>query len=182
MKNYKQLKADIVLNFYLDEICKFREVKKSDVLKKGRKREFADIRAMATYLAKKQVLKIGLREMANYFGFKNHTTALYSVTKIENLKTQDWDIRRTLEYCEKLDFVEQILLNNGFIKLSEYRFSKGIDEKNLEISIISKETLICDIAGNYYFNIDSVDIFDAIIIGENINSNPLGILINSFKN
>jgi hypothetical protein len=182
MKNYKQLKADIILDFYIDEICKFREVKKSDILKKSREREFADIRAMASYLAKKQVPKIGLREMANYFGLKNHATALYSVVKIENLKPQDWDIQRTLGYCEKLDFVEQILLNNGFIKLSEYRYTKAIDEKNLEISILSKGTIMCDIAGNYYFNIDSVDIFDAIIIGKNINSNPLGVLINSLKN
>jgi hypothetical protein len=183
MKNYKQLKADIILDFYIDEICKFREVKKTDVLKKSREREFADIRAMASYLAKKQVPKIGLREMANYFGLKNHATALYSVVKIENLKPQDWDIQRTLEHCEKLDFVEQILLNNGFIKLSEYRFSKAIDEKNLVVSILSKGTLIsCSHAGNHYFHIGEVDIFDAIIIGKNINSNPLGVLINSLKN
>ena len=182
MKKYNQLKANIILDFYLDEICKFRNYKKSDVLKKSRKREYADVRAIATYLARRRFSKIGLREIANFFNLKCHATVLCSVTKIENLKNQDWDIKRTLEHCEKLDFVDAILLRNEFFKCSENRFSKLVEGKTIQLEVLSKELLRCDITGSYYFIFDDIDIFDVIIIAKNINSNPLGTLINSLKN
>jgi hypothetical protein len=184
MKNYKQLKADIILDFYIDEICKFRELKKSDILKKCRKREFADIRSIASYLAKKQVPKIGLREMANYFGLKNHATALYSVAKIEILKTQDWDIQRTLEYCEKLDFVQGVLVSNGFAQVDADCYSLRVFNKILDVENYTNDSFLCDFrcSGGKQFYIHNIDIFDAIIITQNIDRNPLGSLINSLKN
>ena len=80
MKKYSQLKADIILDFYLDEICKFRNYKKSDVLKKGRKREYEDIRHIAIFLAKKQFPKMVLKEVSNFFrtgGAFNNCTLSY---------------------------------------------------------------------------------------------------------
>jgi hypothetical protein len=182
MKKYNQLKADIILDFYLDEICKFRNYKKSDVLKKGRKREYTDVRAIATYLAKKQFSKIGLREIANYFNLKNHATALYSVTKIENLKNQDWDIKRTLEHCDKLDFVEAILINNGLVKVDDGIFSQRISTNLFDVHLFKNNDYACDISYYNHFYVNMADVFDAVIILQNIDSNPIGTLINSLKN
>ena len=180
MKKYNQLKAGIILDFYLDEICKFRDYKKSDVLKKGRKREHTDVRAIATYLIKKQFSKIGLREIANFFNLKNHATVLHSVTKIENLKNQDWDIKRTLEHCEKLDFVSAILENNGFSELEEFWFGKRVSFAYFHICTDEDNPINCTIECDK-LHITDIDIFDAIIISKNIDSNPLGTLINSLK-
>lgn len=181
MKKYSQLKADIILDFYLDEICKFRNYKKSDVLKKGRKREYTDVRAIATYLIKKQFSKIGLREIANFFNLENHATVLHSVTKIETLKNQVAEIRQALEYCEKLNFVSAILENNGFSELEEFWFGKRVSLAYFHICTDGDNPINCTIECDKLY-ITDIDIFDAIIISKNINSNPLGVLINSLKN
>ena len=78
MKKYSQLKADIILDFYLDEICKFRNYKKSDVLKKGRKREYEDIRHTAYISCKKPVPENGTQDVSNFFGLKEHSTIVLS--------------------------------------------------------------------------------------------------------
>ena len=184
MKKYSQLKADIILDFYLDEICKFRNYKKSDVLKKGRKREYADVRAIATYLIKKQYSKIGLREIANFFNLENHATVLHSVTKIETLKNQVAEIRQALEHCEKLNFDGELLKSHGFKKVDTVCFSKKVNDI-LDIQLDMNELQNCTFrfTGHYsFYEIKNIDIFDAIIISKNINSNPLGVLINSLKN
>lgn len=178
MKQYNQIKANLVLDFYIDEICKFRKVDKSDVLKKGRIREFADIRKMAAYLAKKQVPSIALAEISVYFELKNHATAFYSINTIETLKTQVWDIKRTLEHCEKLNFAEWILKNNGFESWDDCYFSKRPEGILLKFYSIDNVT----IDGYSFSHVQNIDIFDALIISQNIDNNPLGVLINSLKN
>ena len=184
MKKYNQLKANIILDFYMDEICKFRKYKKSDVLKKGRKREYADVRKMVAYLAKKQCPKITLGEISVYLGLKNHATALYSINTVANLKNQDWDIKRTLEHCEKLDFTDGVLLNHGFAQVEAGSWSIRVFNKILDIENCANDKFLCDFrcSGGKQFFINNIDIFDALIITKNIDSNPLGILINSLKN
>lgn len=181
MKKYSQLKANIILDFYLDEICKFRNYKKSDVLKKGRKREYEDIRHIAIFLAKKQFPKMVLKEVSNFFGLEGHSTIVHCLIKIENLKNQDWDIKRTLEHCEKLNFVSAILENNGFSELGEFWFGKSVIFANFYIYTDGGNLINCTIECDRLF-ITDIDIFDAIIISKNINANPLGVLINSLKN
>lgn len=184
MKQYNQLKANIVLDFYIDEICKFRKVKKSDVLKKSRKRELTDIRKMVAYLAKNQVPSITLAEISVYLGLKNHATALYSISTVRTLKNQDWDIQRTLEHCEKLDFVQGVLVSNGFAQVDADCYSLRVFNKILDVENYTNDSFLCDFrcSGGKQFYIHSIAIFDAIIITQNIDKNPLGILINSLKN
>ena len=86
------------------KFASFAITKKSDVLKKGRKREYEDIRHIAIFLAKKQFPKMVLKEVSNFFGLEGHSTIVHCLIKIENLKNQDWDIKRTLEHCEKIGF------------------------------------------------------------------------------
>lgn len=184
MKAYNQIKANIVLDFYVDEICKFRNVKKSDVLKKNREREFSDIRKMAAYLAKKQVPSITLAEISVYFGLKNHATAFYSINTIKTLKTQVLEIKRTLEHCEKLNFLQSILISHGFIQIEENCFSTRVFNKILDIENFTSDSFSCDLrcSGGKQFYANNIDIFDALIISQNIDNNPLGVLINSLKN
>ena len=184
MKKYSQLKADIILDFYLDEICKFRNYKKSDVLKKGRKREYEDIRHIAIFLAKKQFPKMVLKEVSNFFGLEGHSTIVHCLIKIENLKNQDWDIKRTLEHCEKLDFDSELLKSYGFAKENRYWFATTEFSNVVAVSKTSENKYMCSLE---FFNtgpffIEDIDVFDAIIISKNINANPLGFLINSLKN
>ena len=56
MKKYNQLKADIILDFYLDVICEKLQVKKENVMRKLKDRELADIRAMACFIDRKSVV------------------------------------------------------------------------------------------------------------------------------
>ena len=184
MKKYSQLKADIILDFYLDEICKFRNYKKFDVLKKGRKREYEDIRHTAIFLAKNQFPKMVLKDVSNFFGLKEHSTIVHCLIKIENLKNQDWDIKRTLEHCEKLDFDSELLKSHGFEKVDTVCFSKKVNDiLDIQLDMNELRNYTFRFTGHYsFYEIKNIDIFDAIIISKNINANPLGTLINSLKN
>jgi hypothetical protein len=183
MKKYNELKTEIILDFYLDEICKFWGVEKSDVMKRSNKREFADIRATATYLAKKQFSKATLKSISNYFGLKNHATVLHSIRKIENLKNCVLEIRRTLEHCEKMNFVDAILKSNGFEKVNIDCYSKEVNSiLDIEITSGGLQNCVFRFTGYNFYEIKNIDIFDALIIAKNINSNPLGTIINSLKN
>ena len=64
---------------------------------------------------------------------QNHATALYSINTVANLKNQDWDIKRTLEHCEKLDFTDGVLLNHGFAQVEAGSWSIRVFNKILDI-------------------------------------------------
>ena len=184
MKKYNELKAEIVLDFYIDEICKFQDVKKTDVLSKNRKREFADIRAMAAYFAKTKFPDLKSKSISEYFKLKGHAAALHSVNKIEVLKNSVAKIRITLEHCESLDFVDGVLQSNGFDR-DCLGYKKEMTWKHLIIDFVDMKTGgdACNFGcgGGMFFYIKNINIFDALIIAKNIDSNPLGTIINSLK-
>jgi hypothetical protein len=194
MKKYNQLKTDIILDFYMDEICKIQGFKKSEALKKTRKREYSDARAMAMYLVKKQFPKANLKSISNYFNLKQHATTLHSINKIEVLRKSVQSIRRALEHCEKLNFVSEILKSNGFTNQQPTSYSKENSQHIVIIMLLANESTTCKfviykkfatdfpVKPERLYDIENIDIFDALIIAKNIDSNPLGILINSLKN
>ena len=182
MKAYKQLKANIVLDFYMDEICKFRGFKKSDILTKSRKREYADVRALVAYLAKNQLPEINLCQIANYFKHAEHATVLHSLKKIETLRKFDKGIIEVLKHCEKLCFSEGVMINSGLVKVDNLIFSKRILGNIFDVFLLRSESYDCKIAHYDRIYINKANIFDAIIILQNIDNDPLGTLINSLKN
>ena len=176
MSNYNKMKTEMMLNFYADEICLFLNVPKKDIFLKRKYRHLADIRAMICYLTKRQLPEAVLLNIADYFK-QTHATVIHSIKKIENLKKSDAKIKRTIEHCEKLNFVEAILENNGFEKIGDNYFAKRPEG----ILMLKDEKTYFSIDGYSFHKIQDVDIFDTIIIAKNIDSNPLGTIINSLK-
>ena len=101
MRSYSAIITGMLMNFYADEICLFLNVPKKDIFLKRKDRHLADIRAMICYLTKKQLPEAVLSDIADYFG-QRHTTVMYSIKKIEDLKNLDEKIKRTIEHCENL--------------------------------------------------------------------------------
>ena len=176
MSNYNKMKTEMLLNFYADEICLFLNVPKKDIFLKRKYRGLTDIRAMICYLTKKQFPEAVLRNIAAYFK-QTHATVIHSIKKIEDLKKSDEKIKRTIEHCEKLNFVEAILEGNGFEKMGDNYFAKRPEG----ILMRKDEKTYFSIDGYAFHRIQDADIFDTIIISKNIGSNPFGVLINSLK-
>ena len=176
MKKYNQLKTELLLDFYIDVICEKLQVKKKNVMRKSNYRELADIRAMACYMTKEIFPEAKLKHIAGYFG-QAHSTVLHSIKKVKDLKGLDVNITETVNYCQWLNFVEATLKSNGFEKMGDNYFAK----KPEGILMLKDEKTYFSIDGYAFHRIQDVDIFDTIIISKNINSNPLGVLINSLK-
>lgn len=182
MKKYNQLKADIILDFYLDVICEKLQVKKENVMRKLKDRELADIRAMACFMTKEMFSKVKLKHIAEHFGQK-HSTVLHAINKVKDLKGLDVEITETVNYCQNLDFVEAILKSYGFEQMDHdhNHFFKYHECSGYTIGLDDCQSIGCTYVDDNII-IRDIDIFDAIIISKNINSNPLGVLINSLKN
>lgn len=180
MKQYNKIKTDFILDFYIDELCEFMNVKKNQVKQKVKFRELADVRAIACFLTKKKFPKAKIWDIANFFG-QTHSTVLHSIKKIDELKIFNVNIKRTLEYCENLDFEKKILEKNGFTYLGDEIFSQRLNENLYNVYLNESNPEKCCISCLDHFYIDNIDIFDVIIISQNIDNNPLGFLINSLK-
>lgn len=181
MKTYNQLKTEIIMDFYVDEICEFLGTRKADISKKLKDRELADIRAMVCYLTKSQFPKFKLKDMADFFK-QNHSTVLHSLNKIEDLMKYDDKIKNTIGFIQLQDFENAILLRNGFKRLGDSIYYIMTPSTMFDVYLLQGENYSCNILYHEHFYIDKVDIFDAIIISQNINSNPLEFLIHSLKN
>lgn len=184
MKDYNKFKTEIIMNFYADEICEKLNVKKSEIFKKVRDRELADIRAMVCYLTKLKFSKAKLQDIADFF-CQRHSTVKHSINKIKDLKPIDGKINKAINHCESLDFEDAILLKNGIIECE----NGGVYEfRNDEVLVrFEKEHHFLyyynkDNNGNFVksYHIGNVDVIDVIILSQ--NSAPLTLIITLLKN
>lgn len=184
MKDYNKFKTEIIMNFYADEICEKLNVKKSEIFKKVRDRELADVRAMICYLTKLKFPEAKLQDIADFF-YQKHTTVMHSVNKIKDLKPIDAKINKVVNHCESLDFEEAILLKSGFIECENggvYEFRNDevlvrFEKEHHFLRYYSKDN-----NGNLIerYRIDNIDVIDAIILSQ--NKAPLTLLITLLKN
>lgn len=183
MKKYSEVKTEIIADFYLEVICDKFNVKKTDIKRKGRNREAADIRAMVCFLTKLKFRKAKLHEIGNYFKQK-HSTVKYSINKIYDLINLDAVISTTIAYCLDLDFEVEILRCNKFSKCEETGVLIFKTPKTISTFSLYSHSLVFaekDANGNFVkkYKLNEVDVFDAIIMSK--SEDPLSEIINLLK-
>ena len=81
----------------LDAVIKQFNVKLSDIQGKKRSRSIAFARQVCMYLAR-ELTKLSLEEIGNYFGGRDHTTVLHATRLVRDLRSTDPDLDRTLTH------------------------------------------------------------------------------------
>lgn len=88
----------------IDEIIKLTStnlhVKNADILSNKRSKQISLSRQIAMYLVKKYT-SITLKEIGNTFGGRNHATVISSISKIENLISEDMNIKKIVDKLER---------------------------------------------------------------------------------
>lgn len=81
-------------------VCCTLKIKKEKVLSKNRCREYVTARHMAMFFIRKYYPYISLKSTGNYFGGRDHTTAIHAVQSIKNLMQAE---RKTREIVDMID-------------------------------------------------------------------------------
>ena len=79
----------------LDAVCAQFDVTREDILSAGRKHELVFARQVAMYLCRKH-LGLSFPELGRAFGGRDHSTALYSCKKVEQLQRDDKSLKTML--------------------------------------------------------------------------------------
>lgn len=96
-KAEKKLDIEIIAK----EVSKYYSVSLADIKSKSRGKNFVKPRHVCMYLSQKK-LGLTLKEIASYFGGRDHTTVLHGINKIEEQFNLDPAIRREIEEISAL--------------------------------------------------------------------------------
>ncbi|GAB4404900.1 MAG: chromosomal replication initiator protein DnaA [Bacteriovoracaceae bacterium] len=96
-KTEKKLDIEIIAK----EVSKYYSVSLADIKSKSRGKNFVKPRHVCMYLSQKK-LGLTLKEIASYFGGRDHTTVLHGINKIEEQINLDPVIRREIEEISAL--------------------------------------------------------------------------------
>jgi chromosomal replication initiator protein len=80
----------------IKHVARFYGLKLSEIKSRTNSRQIAFPRQVAMYLCKK-LTDLSFPEIGRHFNDKHHSTVMYSVEKIEQLRQQDADLDRTLQ-------------------------------------------------------------------------------------
>jgi chromosomal replication initiator protein len=80
----------------IKHVARFYGLKLSEIKSRTNSRQIAFPRQVAMYLCKK-LTDLSFPEIGRHFNDKHHSTVMYSVEKIEQLRQQDLDLDRTLQ-------------------------------------------------------------------------------------
>ena len=86
--NIKPRGAGITLDGITKLVCREYQVKDADLRSKRRARSVSEPRQVIMYLAR-QLTKLSLDEIGDYFGGRDHSTVLYAVRKTETRRTME---------------------------------------------------------------------------------------------
>ena len=75
-------------------------LKVSEIKSKNNSKQIAFPRQVAMFLCKR-LTNLSFPEIGKQFNDKHHSTVMYSVDKIEKMRTSDSDLERTLERLQK---------------------------------------------------------------------------------
>ncbi len=84
------------LNTVTESVASFFSLSPADLKRKGRNKELVFPRQVAMYLLRKGA-NLSFKDISKYFGGKDHTNALYSVSKVENMVNNNVEIRNLVE-------------------------------------------------------------------------------------
>lgn len=82
------------------KVCSYFKIKQKDMLSRSRKRTVLIPRQIAMYLVK-EYTDLSLSEIGTRFGGKDHTTVMSSLSRIEQLMSEDMSVRNNIEALEK---------------------------------------------------------------------------------
>jgi len=95
-------KAEIVtLESIMKKVCEAYNITKTQIMDKTRKRNIAFARQIAMYLSNLLITQLSLKEIAQYYKRKDHTTVLHAKKTIEEKFKQDNDFRIEIEQIIK---------------------------------------------------------------------------------
>ena len=87
----------ITLDTIMKKVCEAYNITKSQIMDKTRKKNIAFPRQIAMYLSNLLITQLSLKEIAQYYKRKDHTTVLHAKKTIEDKFKQDNDFRIELE-------------------------------------------------------------------------------------
>ncbi|QWK19418.1 MAG: chromosomal replication initiator protein DnaA [Hydrogenobacter thermophilus] len=88
------------INFVVEFTARHFKLKPEDLKKEGKERKIINARHIAMYLCK-MVLGISYAEISRYFGKKDHTSAIYSIRKVEEKIRQDRKFKYMMTFLER---------------------------------------------------------------------------------
>jgi chromosomal replication initiator protein len=90
----------------IEEVCSHFGVTRSDLLSAGRRHKLVFARQVGMFLCRTH-LGLSFPELGRIFGGRDHSTALYSCKKIEELQRDDKEVKSVVqalsERCRALD-------------------------------------------------------------------------------
>ena len=93
-------RGQISIDFIQKTVAEYYKIKPADMYSKRRQAKIALPRQIAMYLAKELTQK-SLPEIGDAFGGKDHTTVLYAVRKITELRAHDEDLNKQIHVLDQ---------------------------------------------------------------------------------
>ncbi len=101
MKDHiKENNIDISLNDIIRVVARELNIKPTDIKSKKRSSPIVEARRISIYLAKKLTKNNRMRELAEFFGLKDHTAVSHAMKKINELLSNDEDFKIKVEELE----------------------------------------------------------------------------------
>ncbi|QEK38325.1 chromosomal replication initiator protein DnaA [Candidatus Cytomitobacter primus] len=101
LKEFVQDKKSITPSIIIDSICEYYSLNKDELCSKSRKKEILKPRQIAMYLCR-ELTDSSLPEIGRLLGGKDHTTALYSIKKIESSIDSEVNLGLELDNIRKI--------------------------------------------------------------------------------
>ncbi len=96
-----EVSREISLDAITDQVCRTYQLTIEQIMDKSRKPNVAFPRQVAMYLANLLIPALSLKDIAQYFNRKDHTTVLHAKRMIENLFREDETFRSMVELMIK---------------------------------------------------------------------------------
>lgn len=93
-------RRNLSIDMIMDSVCRYFNIDRNAVSKKGRKREFVQARQIMMYLSKKY-LNVSLAQIGMQIAGKDHSTVIYSCKKVVDLMGVDKAFKAEVEEIEK---------------------------------------------------------------------------------
>jgi len=93
-------RGQISIDFIQKTVAEYYKIKQADMYSKRKPAKIALPRQIAMYLAKELTQK-SLPEIGDAFGGKDHTTVLYAVRKITELRAHDEDLNKQIHVLDQ---------------------------------------------------------------------------------
>lgn len=98
---FSEKPKEITMDSIMQKVCAFHNITPAQIFDKTRKKNIAFPRQVAMYLSNLLIPSISLKEIAEYYKRKDHTTVLHARKLIENIFRNDYKIRVQIEMLIK---------------------------------------------------------------------------------